>query len=244
MPEKLWERKQGEPVAAYHAFSMYRDLGPGRTFSSVFQQLCIEKSMEGQHTSNGQPPSVIVIHEGDPPNPNQAQKKKIADTVKQYSTKWRWYDRCTAWDAFINLQVQQRNAVNYDKLRDKQIKVAAVADAVNVLLMSELLRRMQSAEGRAGLQGIETKELLKLAVDSASRVKAIQEAERSANGVISKASTQQGGIFRWIITEFQPERQPEEIFEAAEEIMNHNPMSFPEQGTDPLDPFPTKTGKP
>src|SRR5258705_12583850 len=106
MVETAWERKPGEPAAAYRAFVKFRDLGPARTQRKVFQQLCIEKAMGGQRTSNGLPPSVITIVEGDPPNPTQAQKKKIADTVQNYSSKWRWLDRCRDWDAFIDRQGQ------------------------------------------------------------------------------------------------------------------------------------------
>jgi hypothetical protein len=68
-------------------------------------------------------------------------------------------------------------------------------------------------------------------------VKKVQEAERRANGVIEKkASPSELGPYYWIFSEYQPPRPPEEVIEAADEILAHHPLSFPDEGEDPLGP--------
>ena len=74
-----WERLPGEPDAAWRAFVLYRDMGPGsRSQRALGAALRLEPA-------------------GAPPN----------SRMRQWSVDWRWVERCRAYDSYAALEVSR-----------------------------------------------------------------------------------------------------------------------------------------
>jgi len=228
-----WERQPGESSRAFRAFVIFRDLGSKRSVRKVWEQLCLEKEL-GEPNVNGLLPAGIVVLEGQEPIVGQSEKKKIADTVKSFSIKWRWADRSRDWDSYVNRRFEERYIGTREKLQEKHIRAAAAADAINMIPMAELLKRINTPEGRKKLGDLELADLLPRALDSASRLKGIQDMERRAHGVIEKQSSEDPTFYRWELIEYQPPRPPDTLKEEKMASRDDNPLRFPDEGDDPL----------
>jgi hypothetical protein len=106
LPDRLpWEKQRGESAKAFNAFRIYRDLGPGRAQVKVGR---------------------ILGESGVPTALSQ---------VERWSSRWRWVDRCDAWD-----REQDRIA--------REEHQAAVADArsaeamAGTLMLGAAIRRL------------------------------------------------------------------------------------------------------
>jgi hypothetical protein len=78
MMEKIpWDKPiPGESAKAYEAFSIYRDMGVGRSLQSAWQNSKNEESKKGE----------------------QKRSKTVPGYWKQWSTKYKWRSRCKAYD--------------------------------------------------------------------------------------------------------------------------------------------------
>ncbi len=74
---KPWDRLPGEPPRDYRVFLMYRNLGMSRSLRYL----------------------VMELNNLDPKNKKMTKPaKEVPKTMQRRSTKFRWVDRCAAWD--------------------------------------------------------------------------------------------------------------------------------------------------
>ncbi len=114
-----WEQQENETVRAYEAFTIYRSLGAGRTLEKAWN---------------------VYAPEGEKNLP-------MADSFKNYSSKYQWVKRARAWDAHVlelEDQVLEKEAVQIKKTernnRLDMLKVmrALAAKAANAVIDDKL----------------------------------------------------------------------------------------------------------
>jgi len=149
-------------------------------------------------------------------------------------------ERARAWDNYVDRRLQARRLTDIEVLRKKQARAAAAFDAVNMVCVGAFLKRLNSEEGQLRLATIDFDDLMGLAIECSTRGRRIQDCERRANGIIEKPIDGQHGFYTWILSEFQPERAPEDMPDLAQEVIDMQPLIFPDEGVDPLDPNPPK----
>ncbi len=73
-----WDQLPNEPDESYKHFLIYRNMGPGRSLHAAYGQLCIAKQRE--------------------------IKASIPGNWTSDSSRFRWVERCKAWDIFVLLE--------------------------------------------------------------------------------------------------------------------------------------------
>lgn len=111
-----WDRQPGEGESAWRAFTVYRDQGLGnRSQRKACEQLFPHR------------------------DPTDARTREIGG----WSIKWRWVERCAAWDAHLESLRQEEfrealrrdtelNIATYRAMRNKASRAIALVGADNV----------------------------------------------------------------------------------------------------------------
>src|SRR5689334_20119972 len=92
----LYERMEGETDAAFHAFCLYRDLGPTRSLQKVGTHLQQERLREAAGGRN----AILLVDSDEPaqPRPEDRSGHSPSGHIKRLSREWNWSERATAWD--------------------------------------------------------------------------------------------------------------------------------------------------
>lgn len=145
-----WERQPNEPPRAFAHFQLYRDQDPKHR--SV-NRLLSEMADEGG-------------------------KAAYVSTIRAWSARWKWVDRCGAWD-------DEQDRVRREKALDELIRMAQlharVASAqVNVLARpaAELIRRIRENEDILGELSVQ--QLWSMVVGASRAMPGMMQVERFA----------------------------------------------------------------
>ena len=76
-----WERQPDEPSKAFHAFTVYRDLGPAKRSLAA-----VSLDLYGERTGC---------------------KRGAPGRVREWSGRYRWRERAEAWDARLDEEARQ-----------------------------------------------------------------------------------------------------------------------------------------
>lgn len=105
---EIWGRQKGESGKSFKWFTVYRDLGSGRSFSKVITK--IEEMVNEMTDDEGEDDNVQEIL----PIPSMSQ-------LENQSKRWHWVKRCRAWDNHLDqLRVKKREH-DYLRLEDRMI---------------------------------------------------------------------------------------------------------------------------
>jgi hypothetical protein len=223
-----WDRQPNEPPKAWYAFTIYRDLGVDkRALRTVAERLAREKEFEKSGSQMPLPPVLTAV---DLDNPDQSSEKLSRERRKKahgrlftWSSKWKWVDRCKAWDAFCQQHILRRSMDRAEEaFRRAQDYNKSLAVSCSVV-PAVFLRKLNTPEGRAWLESIPMDDLLGLIIELGSRAKRMQDAERIAPGVQVNPNDEAVGHYFWNLALAQP---------AARE-----PEQFEDTGTEGEDPF-------
>ena len=106
-----WERQPGETPRAFHAFTHYRDLGPGRSVDRAWR--AHRTACEGQITDR--------------------IPAARARNWARLAARWGWGDRAADWDSEVDRQTRQRTAAEHADIRLRHARLAqAAATALTV----------------------------------------------------------------------------------------------------------------
>ena len=125
-----WERHKGESSKAYHAFCIYRDLGPKRSLKRAAEVYYNTKS----RVNLGQ--------------------------IKLWSSKYLWVARCEAWDDYQDELARERQTQEIQEMRERHAGQGRMVSDVSGAVIAEWGRRVQKRGGLAGLKAEEVKALL------------------------------------------------------------------------------------
>lgn len=128
---QVWDRLQNEGSKAFHAFQLYRDMGPTRTVSEVVKRLWEEKVVEEHEQAQrlsimcGDPPptpltpeSIVQQMSGNPPFTNSATN---------WCREYKWTERVKAWEDHLD---KQRQEVTVDEVREMQKRHLSIAGVI------------------------------------------------------------------------------------------------------------------
>ena len=103
-----WERLENEPVRAYAAFTVYRDLGPTRSYDEATRRIY--------------------------PNRENADHAVVGRII-EWSQKWRWAERARLWDDELD-KFNRENQM--DMIRDMNRRHIGEAKALQIKAMQAL----------------------------------------------------------------------------------------------------------
>src|ERR1700693_3996116 len=97
----IWDREHDavtgrqEPDAAFRWFTVYRDLGPGRTLEAVTSIMRAEAARRKVPASTTLPYSAASTAGTDSVKRRRAS---LSGPIAEYSARWDWVKRSRAWD--------------------------------------------------------------------------------------------------------------------------------------------------
>ncbi len=103
-----WERLENEPVRAYAAFTVYRDLGPTRSYDEATRRIY--------------------------PNRENADHAVVGRII-EWSQRWRWAERARLWDDELD-KFNRENQM--DMIRDMNRRHISEAKALQIKAMQAL----------------------------------------------------------------------------------------------------------
>ena len=81
MPERLWERQQGESPKAFDAFECYRTLGPERSLQAAWEKHYTRPGTLRERTGKG-----------------RKEAGEVVGYFRRWYKRWQWAQRAAAWD--------------------------------------------------------------------------------------------------------------------------------------------------
>lgn len=132
-----WDRLPGEGTRAYHAFLIYRDLGPARTLEEVYR--VVQETTKSKR-SRGKSPTTHA-----------------SGRINGWSSSWNWVERARAWDRHVQderdriaLQCAREQEEIRLRCRWKRIVTAdKMFDRATDLLARPIDRETVSRDGKA-----------------------------------------------------------------------------------------------
>lgn len=175
MPDP-WERQTepegGEPAKAFHAFTVYRDLGAkARSLEKVAAALRLQ-------ASGGQFAAIETADGGG--------HRRVPKNVEVWSKTWKWPARALAWDEEqdrIKREAMAAEVVEMGKRHAQQAQAAAHVLTMPFMAISKRLKNVAGTDAAAELEKLPFADLLKLSVSSAMFLRTMHQAEREARGV-------------------------------------------------------------
>jgi hypothetical protein len=209
-----YERLESEPIAAWHAFRNYRDLGTTRSLAEVSRLLQAENDGSGlRFPSNEQATS-------------KQRKKAPAGNVTLWSSKYNWVARAAEWDRYCDAVVRKKHLSEIEAMAKRHAQQAQIGLESLMAPVLAFARAMRDPMRAVSLETAPLATLLEFSLESLKGVQRLQKAERLARGVkvidtepISAPGSSQGGAV-WNVIVHQPER--------AEPLPDLNQLSGPE----------------
>lgn len=146
-----WERMEGEPSRPYSAFCIYRELGPERSLTKAVRHYLTAPADTCARTRRRQRRR-FRTHE----RPN-CYLRAIQDQWRRWACRWRWDDRCQAYDEFREAERQQHadrvaadtaiaEAEENERQRRLRQEEARLARAVGRQLLTHVLQAIEAGE--------------------------------------------------------------------------------------------------
>jgi hypothetical protein len=154
-------------------------------------------------------------------------QNQAAGRVKKWSSQWNWVARAAEWDAFCDKSIKKRTLVQVQELRKREQDYLRSLHVVQAMVPAVLLRKLNTPEGRAWLEGIPMDDLLGLCIELSGRAKRFQDAERLAYGVQVTPDEDSVGEFVWELKLKQPAPKPVEELESGGGPGEDDPYDVP-----------------
>lgn len=201
LPLSHTSRLRGESPKAYHAYTLYRDLGPKRSLAEVTRLLALEQRGSGLRIVGTDEPKQPKGHKGN---------------IGAWSRKFRWVERAAQWDALLDQRLRQKQLDEIEAMAKRQAQQAQIGLEVLMAPVLALARALRDPNRAVSLETASLAELLDLSRDSLRTIPRLQRAERIARGcrVIDREAVRaegspQGG-YEWTVSIHQPERSSPE----------------------------------
>ena len=201
-----WERQPNESPEAFHAFTLYRDLGPARRSLDA-----VGKELEGTRTG-----TAIVFAADRAKSKRAPAARRRNGRISQWSREWNWVDRAARWDELVDNRLREKQLDEIERMAKRQAQHAELILTVLMRPVVELAQALQDPNRAVALATAPISTLFEMATETAAKLPRIQEAERLARGVrvmdLKKGPTQ-GGTAIWEVDIHQPPREgPEPDF--------------------------------
>lgn len=122
----LWDKREDEGARAYHCFTLYRDLGPGRS---------IDKAYHADRAARGQ---------------QESSKSRAPRRWFEWAAEHEWKRRAEAFDAHRELEARQLQAEAHREqirqLADRQRERAARTHQAAMLLLEKGMARLKDLD--------------------------------------------------------------------------------------------------
>jgi hypothetical protein len=219
-----WDRQPDEPPKAWAAFARYRDLGTEKRSLRVVSEELGREAAHEEVPRNQQlalPPILKTVDLDKNPEGVYGQatnrlRKHAKGNVVAWSSRWNWVARVAAWDAHVDQHVKKRRLSEAVALTKRQQDYARSLGVIGSLVPATLLRKMNSPEGRAWLDGLPMDDLLGLSIELMGKMDRFQNAERVAYGVQVSPDEDAVGQFVWELKLKQPPAHAPEPSESAD----------------------------
>ena len=104
----MWEQQPGEPMRAFRAFTVYRDLGPKRTLRAAFRQETGKESAQ----PNG--------------------------TWTRWYSRWQWLLRARAWDRELDALGREAAIAETQRMGERHAELAMTAQSQLVARLEQM----------------------------------------------------------------------------------------------------------
>jgi hypothetical protein len=191
-------RLPSESTEAFHAFSIYRDLGLKRTLDEVSRRLDAEKRGSGLRLVR----------------PNEVRtKRRKSGKIGLWSRKFHWVERAAAWDRVVDQRLREKQLDEIEKMAKRQAQEAQNLSQVLMAPVVAFATGLKDPSRARTLEKADMDKLLEMTFESAKAVPRVHKAERLARGIkvvdtdpVSNPGSAQGGA-EWRVTIYQPERK-------------------------------------
>jgi len=78
--------------------------------------------------------------------PNVSGCTSVVRQLNRWSSKWRWVERCQAYDDFLELQDRLQQEKEHREMRKRHAKIAVLGQSIAVKGLEKLLAKVQSEE--------------------------------------------------------------------------------------------------
>ncbi|MGI8958535.1 MAG: hypothetical protein ACR2IV_01995 [Bryobacteraceae bacterium] len=191
-------RLASESSEAFHAFSIYRDLGLKRNLDEVSRRLDAEKRGSGLH--------IVRTKEA-------RTKHRKSGKIGLWSRKYHWVERAAAWDCIVDQRLREKQLDEIEKMAKRQAQEAQVLSQILMAPVVALASGLKDPNRARTLENTAMAKLLEMCFESAKAIPRVHKAERLARGVkvidtdpVSNPGSAQGGA-EWRLTVYQPERK-------------------------------------
>jgi hypothetical protein len=191
-------RLPSESTEAFHAFSIYRDLGLQRSLDEVSRRLDAEKRGTGIRLVSAKEPG---------------RKPRKSGKIGFWSRKFHWVERAAAWDRIVDQRLREKQLDEIERMAKRQAQEAQVLSQVLMAPVVALAAGLKDPDRARTLEKADMNKLLEMSFESAKAIPRVHKAERLARGVkvvdtdpVTNPGSTQGGA-EWRVTEYQPERK-------------------------------------
>jgi hypothetical protein len=191
-------RLASESTEAFHAFSIYRDLGLRRNLDEVSRRFDAEKRGSGLRLVSAK---------------EVGKKHRKSGKIGFWSRKYQWVERAAAWDRIVDQRLREKQLDEIEKMAKRQAQQAQVLSQVLMAPVVAFATGLKDPNRARTLENADMHQLLEMSFESAKAVPRVHKAERLARGVkvvdtdpVSNPGSTQGAA-EWRVTEYQPERK-------------------------------------
>jgi hypothetical protein len=194
-----WEQQESESPEAYHAFSLYRDLGPmNASLSAVRDLIHTERIEDAKRIGPGRKRGTARERKGGRQlrvvRPGERAKPPRPPSISQlegWSSRHRWLDRAGAWWAELDRQKREEQKTELLQMAKRHASVLGAHTATLSRPAEMFLRRLQKLEKQARGRGEDADpfadmgdaEVFRLAIQAAKVLPQVIQAERLARGL-------------------------------------------------------------
>ena len=199
MADTLFDtRLASESTEAFHAFSIYRDLGLKRNLDEVSRRLDAEKRGSGLRLVSAK---------------DTRTKCRKSGKIGLWSRKYHWVERAAAWDRIVDQRLREKQLDEIERMAKRQAQEAQVLSQVLMAPVVALANGLKDPNRARTLENADMDKLLEMSFESAKAIPRVHKAERLARGVkvvdtepVSKPASVQSPA-EWRVTIHQPERK-------------------------------------
>jgi hypothetical protein len=191
-------RLASESTEAFHAFSIYRDLGLKRNLDEVSRRFDAEKRGTGIRLVSAK---------------EARTKHRKSGKIGLWSRKYHWVERAAAWDRIVDQRLREKQLDEIERMAKRQAQEAQVLSQALMAPVVAFATGLKDPNRARTLENADMNRLLEMSFESAKAIPRVHKAERLARGVkvvdtdpVSNPGSTQGGA-EWRITEYQPERK-------------------------------------